>query len=440
MTAGSAASTEIEHRGSGCPASDFARNFNPFDPEYLQDPYPVFARARHEEPVFYSPELNYWVVSRYADIIEVFRDTESFSAAAATEMYKPPCPAALEKLEEIGLVPAGMLVDEDPPMHTSHRRVLRKGVSPKRIREIEPATRKFVTSSIDRFVKNGAADLVTELAFDVPALTAFVLMGVPEAEVERVRKYASRFALWIWGRPSDAEQVELAKEYAAYLQYSRDHVERLIQSPGDDYMSIAIKAWLEDEGEEVWDQNYLATIMQAHLYASHETTTNAAANAFKVLLENPVQWAMICEDRSLVPKAVEEVLRYHSSVPAWRRKTTKPVVVGDIEIGAGENILLLTGSANHDSDKFADSETFDITRDNARQHLAFGWGPHLCLGQELARMELRVILEEATARLPHLELVADQEWTYSPNTSFRGPDHVLVTWDPSKNPNPWDRG
>ncbi|AQA01144.1 cytochrome [Mycobacterium sp. MS1601] len=424
---------------SGCPVSGFAAAFNPFDEEYLQDPYSVFARARREEPVFYSPEIDYWVVSRHEDVLAIFRDTESYSATAAGELIKPPCPAAMDKLAAVDYVPSTMLVDEDAPLHTKRRRVLRKGVSEARVAEIEPLTRRFVNQCLDTMIKSGSADMVTDMTFEVPALTAFVLMGVPEAEVARVRGYASRFALWIWGRPSDEQQVALAEEFAAYLQYAREHVDRLIENPGDDYMSNAIKAWQAAGNDEVWDKTYLASIMQSHLYASHETTTNAAASGFKVLLEHRDQWEQLCADPTLIPNAVEEILRFASSVPTWRRVTTRPVNIGGLDIPAGQRILVLTGSANHDDTVFADGDSFDITRENADEHLAFGWGVHHCLGQALARMEMRVMLEETTRRLPHMQLVDGQTWTYSPNTSFRGPDNVLVTWDPQQNPMAQDR-
>ncbi|MDF3307552.1 cytochrome P450 [Rhodococcus sp. T2V] len=438
MTETTEATQESTKPGT-CPVSQFAASFNPFDEDYLQDPYAAFTRARNEEPVFYSPEIDYWVVSKFDDVVEIFRDTESYSATAAGELIKPPCPAALEVLAEIDYVPSTYLVDEDAPLHPKRRRVLRKGVTDDRVAEIEPLTRRFVGECLDKIVKTGNADLVTKLTFEVPALTAFILMGVPEAEVARVRGYASRFALWIWGRPADEQQVTLAKEFAAYLEYAREHIDRLIDNPGDDYMSNAIKAWQKAGNDDVWDKTYLASIMQGHLYASHETTTNATASGFKALLAHRDQWAMLCNDPSLIPNAVEEILRYASSVPTWRRVTKRPVTIGGFDIPAGERILLLTGSANHDETKFAGGDDFDITRKNADEHLAFGWGVHHCLGQGLARMEMRVMLEETTKRLPHLHLVEDQKWAYSPNTSFRGPEHVYVQWDPSQNPMADDR-
>lgn len=426
--------------GRGCPVSDFARRFDPLSDDYLQDPYSVFDEARRAEPVFYSPTLDYWVVSGYEDIREIFRDTESYSAAAAAELLKPPCPAAGAKLAEVGFVPRPYLVDEDPPVHTQRRQVLRKGVSGRRVAELEPAVREFVNRYLDRIVKNGRADLVSDLVFEVPALTAFALMGVPEADVARVKTYASRFSIWMWGLPSDPEQTELASDFAEYYAYAKEHVQRLLAEPGDnDYVSNAISGWRAPGNAELFDEEYLYITFLGHFLASHETTTNGAANGFKALLEHRAQWQELVADPSLIPNAVEEVLRHSSSVPAWRRTTVRPVRIGQVDIPAGARVLILTGSANHDEAVFLQPERLDVRRANAREHLAFGWGRHLCLGAHLARMEMRVILEETIRRLPHLELVEGQEWTYSRNISFRGPEHVLVRWDPALNPIPDDR-
>jgi cytochrome P450 len=424
---------------SGCPVSALAASFDPFCEDYLQDPYRYFARFRAQEPVFYSPQIGYWVVSRYEDIIRIYKDAETFSSAETVVMITPPCEQALHELMQGGYAPSTQLVDEDPPQHSQHRRVIRKGLTLVKVAELEPYTRRFVTQSLDALVQNGRADLVEELVFSVPALTAFILMGVPEAEVDRVRGYAKRLALWIWGRPTADEQVDLARDFVAYLGYAREHVRRLMTEPGDDYISNMVRAWQADPDEALWDENYLVTVMQGHLFAAHETTTDAAAAGFKVLLENRSQWEAICADPDLIPNAVEEVLRFQTSVPVCRRLTTCPTTLGGHALPAGSRIMILNGSANHDSEKFPDGESFDITRANARQHVAFGWGAHLCLGRELARMELRVILEEASRRLPHMQLVQPQDWIYSHNTSHRGPQHVRVVWDPARNPQPTDR-
>jgi hypothetical protein len=174
-------------------------------------------------------------------------------------------------------------------------------------------------------------------------------------------------------------------------------------------------------------------MMMAGLVAAHETTANATANAVKLLLQHPKVWQEICADPSLIPNAVEECLRHNGSVAAWRRLATKDVVIGGQAIPAGSKLLIVTSSANHDEQHFVDADLFDIHRDNASDHLTFGYGSHQCMGKNLARMEMQIFLEEFTRRLPHMQL-AEQRFTYVPNTSFRGPEHLWVQWDVSRNP------
>jgi ferredoxin-NADP reductase len=174
-------------------------------------------------------------------------------------------------------------------------------------------------------------------------------------------------------------------------------------------------------------------MMMAGIVAAHETTANATANALKLLLQHPQAWRDICDDPSLIPNAVEECLRHNGSVAAWRRLATKDVKIGGIDIPAGSKLLIVTSSANHDQHQFADADLFDIRRENASDQLTFGYGAHQCMGKNLARMEMQIFLDELTRRLPHMRL-AEQRFTYVPNTSFRGPEHLYVEWDPAMNP------
>jgi cytochrome P450 len=165
------------------------------------------------------------------------------------------------------------------------------------------------------------------------------------------------------------------------------------------------------------------------LFAGHETTTGLIANALRQLLTHRHAWEEISRDPALIPNAVEEVLRFDSSVIAWRRQTTQAVEIGGVLVPAHANLLLLLGSANRDPAVFADPERFDIHRPNAREHLSFGNGAHFCLGAPLARLEARVVLEDLRARLPSLRLVSGQTLWFQPNTTFRGPLSLLVEWD-----------
>jgi cytochrome P450 len=421
--------------GSACPVSHLGQRFDAFD----GDPYAFYAQARQEEPVFYSPQIGYWVITRYQDVQRILLDTDTFSATNAIELLKPLCPAALSKLGEYGFVPKPTLVAQDPPIHTRYRALLRKPFTTEGVAALAPRIRKLVTTSIDSFVKRGKADLVSDFMFEAPALVLFQMMGVPQTELPIVRKFAKRHAVFSFGHPTAEEQVELAKDIGEYWEYAKRHIDRLLADPQDDVMSHFIKGLRDPKNADLWDIDYLYTIMMGLLFAGHETTTNASAGAFRALLEHRDQWVSLCQDPSLIPNTVEESLRYYSSVPQWRRITTKPVSIAGADIPAGARLLIALGSANHDHEKFTDGDTFDIHRPNANEHLAFGWGRHLCLGEGLARLEMRIALEELARRLPHIYLVEGQAWEFSPNISHRGPEHVRVMWDPTQNPIPEDR-
>jgi cytochrome P450 len=423
-----------------CPVGDIAVEVDPFSEPYLSDPYAFWATARKEQPTFYSAKLGYWVVSRYDDVRQVMNDADTYSASISITPLKDLCPGAVAELANAEMVMGPSLVNEDPPDHTRRRRHIRDAlVSPRRIEAVQPKIKQLASSYVDQFVRRGQADLVSEFAWEIPALVAFAIMGVPEEDIARAKKFANRLALFTWGYPSDAEQTALAAGMGEYWSYAREHVRRRLEQQTDDYISDLVRAWRVPGNEDLFDENYLVSTMMNFLFAGHETTTNATANGIKALLENPAQWSALCADRTLIPGAVEEVLRYASSVIAWRRKAVKESVVGGVRIPAGANVLLITGSANRDERMFPEPDLFDIARKNSRRHFAFGFGRHLCLGAPLARIEMQIFLEELTCRLPHMRLVPDQSFSYSPNTSFRGPERLLVEWDPHANPNVEDR-
>jgi cytochrome P450 len=424
-------------RASGCPVSSLAEEFDPFHDPYLSDPYSWLARARAEQPVFYSPKIDYYVVTRYDDIRAVYRDTKSFSATIALEPLTPLYDSSLVELGKWEFIPGPTLVNEDQPSHMIRRKRIGDAFLARNIAKFEPKIRSIVTGYLDKFVKNGRADLVRDFVWEISALVIFMFMGVPEKDIQIVKKFAAERIVFTWGRPTEAEQNELSREIGEYWRYCKQHVAWLRQNLGEDFMSEVIRYHMEDP--DMMDEVSVYNVMLNFLFAGHETTTQTSANGFKSLLENRDQWAAICADPSLIPGAVEEILRFNSSVIAWRRRATMATTIGGVEIPEGAKILLVTGSANHDETIFPWPERFDIRRDNAHRNLAFGFGAHMCLGAPLARLEMRVILEELTRRLPHVQLVPNQRWEYSPNTSHRGPAHVLVEWDSATNPIPGDR-
>ncbi|NML34193.1 cytochrome P450/oxidoreductase [Paraburkholderia antibiotica] len=417
---------------TGCPVSPRAAEFDPFEDGYQQDPPEYVRWARNEEPVFYSPKLGYWVVTRYEDIKAIFRDNLTFSPSIALEKITPTGPEANAVLASYGYAMNRTLVNEDEPAHMPRRRALMDPFTPEALAHHEPMVRRLAREYVDRFIDDGKADLVDQMLWEVPLTVALHFLGVPEEDMDTLRKYSIAHTVNTWGRPKPEEQVEVAHAVGNFWQFAGKVLDKMRLDPdGPGWMQYGIRK--QKELPEVVTDSYLHSMMMAGIVAAHETTANATANAMKLLLQHPQVWREICEDPGLIPNAVEECLRHNGSVAAWRRLVTRDVTIGGIDIAAGSKLLIVTSSANHDEHHFADADLLDIRRENASDQLTFGYGSHQCMGKNLARMEMQIFLEEFTRRLPHMRL-AEQRFTYVPNTSFRGPEHLLVEWDPTCNP------
>ncbi|SAK42917.1 cytochrome P450/oxidoreductase [Caballeronia ptereochthonis] len=417
---------------NGCPVSARAAEFDPFGDGYQQDPPEYVRWARDQEPVFWSPKLGYWVVTRYDDIKAIFRDNITFSPSIALEKITPTGPEANAVLASYGFALNRTLVNEDEPAHMPRRRALMDPFTPEALAHHEPMVRALAREYVDRFIDDGRADLVDQMLWEVPLTVALHFLGVPEEDMDTLRRYSIAHTVNTWGRPKPEEQVEVAHAVGKFWQYAGKVLDKMREDPsGPGWMQYGIRK--QKELPEVVTDSYLHSMMMAGIVAAHETTANATANALKLLLQHPQAWRDICEDPGLIPNAVEECLRHNGSVAAWRRLATKDVTIGGIDISAGSKLLIVTSSANHDQHRFAGADLFDIRRENASDQLTFGYGAHQCMGKNLARMEMQIFLDELTRRLPHMRL-AEQRFTYVPNTSFRGPEHLHVEWDPAKNP------
>ncbi len=412
---------------SGTPTCPVSKPFDPLHDPYLSDPTSFFDEYLVTRPVFFDPELDYWVISRHADVKRVLREYPSFTAANTLTPLEPPCPAAVEVLDEGGFRPVPTMTNTDPPQHTRTRRIANTGFTARRVAALEGYIRGLVTEYIDRLeeIPDRRADLYRALNYELPARVVFHILGVPDEDIAEVKKGSESRLLFTFGRSSEAEQIDIAAGNARFWRYTERLAEDRRVNPRDDFTSDLVHA-TDDEGLPLTQQE-VSTILFGLLLAGHETTTNLLTSAVRRLLEFGL-WPSLVRDQGLIPAAVEETLRFDSPVIGWRRRTTEPVEISGVAIPAESDLLVLIGAANRDPEVFDDPGRFDIERPNSRDNLSFGSGPHHCIGAPLARLEARVALEELTRRLPDLEIDGEPEYTYLPNIAFRGPQQLPVRW------------
>jgi cytochrome P450/ferredoxin-NADP reductase len=430
----------VDHRAlgrlsapNGCPVSERAAAFNPFEPAYMQDPAGYLRWAREQEPVFWSPQLGYWIVTRYEDVKAVFRDNLLFSPAVALEKITPATPQVLDILKGYGFAMGRTMVNEDEPDHMARRRLLMDAFLPENLLKFEPAVRALARQYMDRFIDQGRADLVKEMFYEIPLNIALRFLGVPDEGAEQLRQFAVAHTLNTWGRPTPQEQLAIAHDVGRFWQTAQRILDDMMARPdGEGWMYESIRQ--HHQHPDIVTLSYLRSMMMAILAAAHETTSNATANAFMTLLSQRSAWDRICANPALIPNAVEECLRVAGSIIAWRRVATADATVGGVAIPKGGKLLLVQISANFDQRQFENPDQVDLFRDNAVEHLTFGYGAHQCMGKNIGRMQMRVFLEEFARRLPHVRLVPGQSFDYLSNTSFRGPSELWVEWDPALNP------
>lgn len=440
---------------SACPHQDLGDRFDPLD---LRDPFSLLARAQQQQPVFYSPAIDYWVVTRHADIKAIFRDHQRYSAANTITPIVPFSDAVKRLLAAGDYTPEPVLSNHVPPGHTRIRSLVNRLFTPRRMNSFAPIIRQIARDAVAQLV-SPPIDIVSALTYAFPAQVLFAVLGVPEADVPQVKAWAgSRIKLY-YGRPSAAEQLEMTADLVPFWRYVVALVADKAQMPGDDLTGDLIR--LRNDDDNVLTLNEIASCMITLLVAGHETTTAQLSNALLHLLGNSPQsphqdkgrqrqvesrqdlhpndlgeakgvghslWQTLRQQPTLIPQALEEMMRYDPSVCAWRRLSLVPSSIGGVDIPAGANLLLMLNAANRDPALFPEPDAICLTRDNLKDQLAFGYGIHYCVGAPLARLEMRILLETLLAELPSLRLVAGQEVDYTRNISFRGPLSLWVSW------------
>jgi cytochrome P450 len=410
---------------TACPVRE---DFDPLSAEFLADPYAVLARLRlDDEPVFYAPSIDYYVLGRYKDVEEVFLDNETYSAATAQLPLVQLVPEAVEILLAGGHKPQPSMVSLDEPEHRRLRSPTVRAFTPRRVADMEPRIRATIDELLDAVAASSAFDIVSALTFPLPASMIFSFMGVPKDDWPTLKEWCGSRAGLAWGRPLPDEQVFHARNMASYRGYLRGLVAAKTEDRGDDFASALLA--IHDEDPEALTHEEIASILFSLSFAGHETTNNLIGNLVRRLLEDPSRWERVLAEPALIPSAVDETLRYDPSVPVWRRMAKQPTRVAGVDLPEGAKLFLWLAAAGRDPDAFPNPNVFDLERPNAAKHLAFGKGIHYCLGAALGKLEAQLALEALMERFPRLRLVEGQTIPFHPNISFRGPQELWVRAD-----------
>jgi cytochrome P450 len=403
------------------------RKYDLYSHDAKVNAYEIYAAMRGQDPVHCQPgidgETMIWFVSRYADVEMMLRDERHFvrdqhNAVPPEERYQN---SPLEDLV------TNHMLNKDGPDHRRLRNLVSKAFTPKRVAALRPHIEEIADSLLDPVLARGEMDLMADFAFHLPTIVISEMLGIPPEDRESFQVWSDAVLRPALDEASMAEFVRLMGEFTTYL---RELFETRRLAPQDDLVTALLEA--EEAGERLSEQELFSTMVLL-IVAGHETTVSAIGNAMLALWAHPEQLALLQANPDLMPNAVEEFLRYDSAVErALNRWVGEEVTLGDQTLRRGEIVIGILGSANRDEDKFEGADTLDITR-QPNPHLAFGKGPHYCLGAPLARLEIEIALSSLLRRLPDIRLAApQQELRWRLNPGFRRLEALPVVWDRSQ--------
>jgi cytochrome P450 len=363
--------------------------YDPFDVHIDVDPHPVWRRMRDEAPLWYNEKYEFYALSRWDDVAPALADWDTYRSGKGS---------TLEIIKSGIDIPPGIILFEDPPIHDAHRGLMARVFTPKKMNALEGKVREFCARSLDPHVGGGGFDFVTDLGAFMPMRTIGMLLGIPEEDQEAIRDRLDA------GLRIDEDYEITANEFLAGTDFE-GYLDWRAQHPSDDLMTELLDAEFEDDTGTVrrLTREEVLTYVSLIAGAGNETTTRLIGWTGKLLAEHPDQRRELVEDRTLIPGAIEEILRYEAPSPVQARWVSRDVEHHGQRVAEGSIMLLLNGSANRDERRFPDGDRLDIHRDIAH-HLSFGYGIHFCLGAALARLEGRVALDEVLNRWPDWEI------------------------------------
>ncbi|KUI19561.1 cytochrome [Mycobacterium sp. GA-1285] len=386
--------------------------YDPFDFDIDDDPYPIWKRMRDEAPLYYNEKYNFYALSRYDDVAQGLHDWDTYRSGKGTTMD-----VIMSGVD----VPPGVILFEDPPLHDIHRRVLSKVFTPRRMEAIEPLVRQFCVRALDSLDDDSRFDVIGDFGALIPMRTIGYLLGIPEQGQQQIRDNTDASI----GLKEGSFQAVSAATFENAYQLFADYIEWRAEHPSDDLMTQLLNAEVEDDGQlRPLSRIEVLTYTSMIAGAGNETTTRLIGFIAQMLAEHPDQRRELVDDFSLIPRAIEEVLRYQAPSPVQARYVARDTEAYGQTIAEGSVMLLLNGSANRDERRYPDGESFDIHRGGS--HLSFGQGLHFCLGSSLARMQARVALEEMLRRWPEWEVdYADAAMAHT--SSVRGWGKLPIT-------------
>jgi len=376
--------------------------WDPYNPQFFRDPYPVFRRLREEAPLYHNEEHGFYAISRYVEVERALKETKALSSARGS---------ILEIIKANAELPDAVFIFQDPPIHTAYRTLLQRAITPKRMNALEGQVRKFCAECLDPLVGADRFDFIADLGSKMPMRVISMLLGIPEEDQEAVRQSGDDRLRTEAGKPM-AFSVEAnisGNAFADYIEWRTKH-------PSDDMMTELLHAEFTDPTGTVrkLKRDELLTIVDVVAGAGNETTNRLIGWAGKELADHPDQRRALVANPALVPQAIEELLRFQTPGPAIGRYVAQDIEFYGQTVPAGTAMMLLIGAANRDDRRFADGDTFNIHREQ-RPHLGFGHGIHACIGAALARVEGRVALQEVLKRFP--EWSVDEEHAELASTS-----------------------
>lgn len=385
-----------------------------FQPEMVPDPYPVYARLRETDPVYWDPASSSWVLTRYADVASALHHPRLSSARAGAMQAQAGRPGLDPLFDFVGR----MMPVTDPPQHTRLRGLVNKCFTPHAVAALEPFIQGLVDQLLDRAASQGRMEVIHEFAFPLPAAVICRLLGAPVSDTARIKQLCDNLMLFIKGALAETTDEEFrcslqaAQDLTAYF---RPLVAQRRQEPASDLLSALAR--VEDQGQRLSDEDLYANA-SLMLQAGHESTVSLIGNGLLALLRFPDQWQKLRDNPSLIANAVEEFLRYEAPIHYIQRQATEDMEIGGKRIEQGQMVSLMLGAANRDPAQFPDPDRLDVAR-LPNKHLAFGAGPHFCLGAPLARLEARLAFAGLLRRFPKLGLAGDSP-QYREDFNLRG--------------------